>query len=135
MKTSHNTNPAIVSITPLSGPSIANVFAKLMLERQTPPNHLYGTSHMSSVEPVSHKRVRSVGAASSDNCRNDKQYMWEGNNWRIDAHILDVFYPYNTSTHSLAHNTIVGVRCTKQSFFLSYETQAQDLCYGDTSNG
>ena len=36
-KTSHNTNPAIVSITPLSGPSVANVSAKLMLERQTPP--------------------------------------------------------------------------------------------------
>ena len=33
----HNTNSAIVSITPLSGPSIANVFASLMLERQTPP--------------------------------------------------------------------------------------------------
>ena len=39
-KTSHNTNPAIVSITPLSGPSIANVFAKLMLETQTPPRPL-----------------------------------------------------------------------------------------------
>ena len=36
-KTSHNTNPTIVSITTLSGPFIANVFAKLMLERQTPP--------------------------------------------------------------------------------------------------
>ena len=33
----HNTNSAIVSITPLSGPSVANVFASLMLERQTPP--------------------------------------------------------------------------------------------------
>ena len=32
----HNTNPAILSITPLSGPSVANVFASLMLERQTP---------------------------------------------------------------------------------------------------
>ena len=32
-----------------------NVFASLMLERQTPPNHIYSTSHMSSVEPVSHK--------------------------------------------------------------------------------
>src|SRR3954469_17394614 len=36
-KTSHNTNPAIVSITPLLGPFVANVFASLMLERQTPP--------------------------------------------------------------------------------------------------
>ena len=71
-KTSHNTNPAIVSITPLSGPSVANIFASLMLERQTPPSHLYGTSHMSSVEPVSRKHVRSVGAASSGHCRNAK---------------------------------------------------------------
>ena len=46
---------------------IANV------ERQTPPNHLYGTSHMSSVEPVSRKRIRSVGAASSVHCRNAKR--------------------------------------------------------------
>src|ERR1041385_2265602 len=37
------------------------------------PRHLYGTSHMSSVEPVSRKRVRSVGAASSGHCRNAKR--------------------------------------------------------------
>src|ERR1041385_4061394 len=72
-KTSHNTNPAIVSITPQSGPSVANVFASLMLERQTNPSHLYGTSHMSSVEPVSRKRVRSVEAASSGHCCNAKR--------------------------------------------------------------
>src|SRR3954469_11816131 len=72
-KTSHNTNPAIVSITPLLGPSVANVFTSLMLERQTPPSHLYGTSHMSSVEPVSRKHVRSVGATSSGHCRNAKR--------------------------------------------------------------
>src|ERR1043165_4813018 len=65
-KPCHNTNSAIVSITPLSGPSVANVFASLMLERQTPPSHLYGTSHMSSVEPVSRKRVRSVGPLHQD---------------------------------------------------------------------
>ena len=39
-KSSHNTNSAIVSITPLSGPSVANVYASLMLERQTPPKPL-----------------------------------------------------------------------------------------------
>src|SRR3954463_11697449 len=42
------------------------------------PNHLYGTSHMSSVEPVSHKRVRSVGAASSGHCRNAKRVHVRG---------------------------------------------------------
>ena len=34
--------------------------------------HLYGISHMSSVEPVSRKRVRLVGATSSGHCRNTK---------------------------------------------------------------
>jgi hypothetical protein len=63
------------------------------------------------------------------------EYTWEGNNWRIDAHILDVFYPYNTSTHSLAHDTTVGVRGRKHKFFITYETHTQDLCYGDASNG
>src|SRR3954467_13601282 len=42
------------------------------------PNHLYGTSHMSSVEPVSRKRVRSVGAASSGHCRNAKRVHVRG---------------------------------------------------------
>src|ERR1044071_3982205 len=46
------------------------------------------------------------------------EYTREGNNWRIDAHILDVFYPYNTSTHSLAHDTTVGDRRRKQKKFL-----------------
>ena len=36
----HNTNSAIVSITPLSGPSVAIIFASLMLERQTAPKPL-----------------------------------------------------------------------------------------------
>src|SRR4051812_41603060 len=64
MKTSHHTSPSIVSITPLLGPSVANVFASLMLERHAPSSHLYGTSHMSSMEPFSRKRVRSVGVTS-----------------------------------------------------------------------
>src|SRR3954469_3380193 len=38
------------------------------------PIHLYGTSHMSSVEPVSRKRVRSVEAASSGHCRMLNEY-------------------------------------------------------------
>src|SRR3954464_8215109 len=42
------------------------------------PSHLYGTSHMSSVEPVSRKRVRSVGAASSKHCRNAKRVHVRG---------------------------------------------------------
>ena len=63
------------------------------------------------------------------------EYTWEGNNWRIDAHILDVFYPYNTSTHSFAHDTTVGVRGRKHKIFITYETHTQDLCYGDASNG
>src|SRR3954462_8905830 len=51
-----------VSITPLSGPSVANIFASLMQKDTPPPTFtLYGTSHMSSMEPVSRKRVRSVG--------------------------------------------------------------------------
>src|SRR3954465_10230787 len=41
-------------------------------ERQTPPATLYGTSHMSSVEPVSRKRVRSVGGRFIKHCRNAK---------------------------------------------------------------
>src|SRR4051812_42649535 len=43
-------------------------------ERQTPPppSHLYGTIHMSSVEPVSHKHVRSVGGRFIRHCRNTK---------------------------------------------------------------
>src|SRR3954468_12915068 len=71
-KTSHNTNPAIVSITPLSGPSVANIFASLMQRDRHPPATLYGTSHMSSVEPVSRKRVRSVGGRFIKHCRNAK---------------------------------------------------------------
>ena len=46
------------------------------------------------------------------------EYTWEGNNWRIGGHLLDVFYPYNTSTHSLAHDTTVGASVQKQYFFL-----------------
>src|ERR1044071_5692588 len=45
-------------------------------ERQTPPATLYGTSHMSSVEPVSRKRVRSVGAASSNIAATLNEYTW-----------------------------------------------------------
>src|ERR1041385_2814314 len=71
-KTSHNTNPAIVSITPLSGPSVANIFASLMQRDRQPPATLYSTSHMSSVEPVSRKRVRSVEGRFIKHCRNAK---------------------------------------------------------------
>ena len=39
-KTSHNTNLAILSITPLSGPSVANIFASLM-QRDRHPQPLY----------------------------------------------------------------------------------------------
>src|SRR3954469_19629322 len=39
-------------------------------ERHTPPATLYGTSHMSIVEQVSRKRVRSVGARFIKHCRN-----------------------------------------------------------------
>src|ERR1041385_2827050 len=42
------------------------------------PSHLYGTSHMSSVKPVSCKRVRSVGVASSGHCRNAKRVHVRG---------------------------------------------------------
>jgi len=62
------------------------------------------------------------------------EYTSEANNSRIDAHILDVFYPYNTSTHSLAHDTTVGERGRKHNFFLTYDSQTQDLCYVDASN-
>src|SRR3954470_11925076 len=62
------------------------------------------------------------------------EYTWEGNNWRIDAHILDVFYSYNTSTHSLAHDPTVGDRRRKQK--ISYlRVLTQDLCYADVCNG
>ena len=37
-------------------------------------------------------RVRSVGAASSNIAAILTKCTWEGNNWRIDAHIHDVFY-------------------------------------------
>src|SRR3954467_4168679 len=62
----------IVSITHLSGPSVANTFASLIQRDRHPPNHLYGTSNMSSVEPVSPKRVRSVGGRFIRHCRNAK---------------------------------------------------------------
>ena len=45
---------------PLSEPSVANAIS-LRLEIQTPASHLYGTSRMPSVEPVSRKRTRKVG--------------------------------------------------------------------------
>src|SRR4051812_18858244 len=66
-------NSTIVSITPRSGPSIANVFASVMLERQTLPKTLIWYNHMSSEEPVSCKRVRLVRAASSGHWRNAKR--------------------------------------------------------------
>src|SRR4051812_47527875 len=89
-----------VSITPLSGPSVANIFASLVQRDRHPPSTLYGTSHMSRVEPVSRKRVSRPGAASSNIAAMLNEYTWEGNELRFDAHTLDVFYTYNTSTHS-----------------------------------
>ena len=44
------------------------------------------------------------------------EYTWEGNNWRIYAHILDVFYPYNTSTHSLALIPLLGLGAENNNF-------------------
>src|ERR1041385_7919082 len=61
-----------VSITPLSGPFVANIFASLMQRDRHPPATLYGASHMSSLEPVSRKRVRSVGGRFIKHCRNAK---------------------------------------------------------------
>src|SRR3954470_24887048 len=62
------------------------------------------------------------------------EYTWEGNNWRIDAQILDVFYPYNTSTHSLALIPLLGIGA-ENKIFPTYESRAQDLCYADVCNG
>ena len=44
------------------------------------------------------------------------EYTREGNNWGIDAHILDVFYPYNTSTHSLALIPMTGYVAENNNF-------------------
>jgi hypothetical protein len=63
------------------------------------------------------------------------EYTWEGNNWRIDAHILDVFYPYNTSTHSLALIPLLGLGAENNNFSNLRDAQTQDLCYADASNG
>ena len=38
-KTCHNIDSPIVSITPLSGPSVANIFASLMQRDRHPPSH------------------------------------------------------------------------------------------------
>ena len=51
----------IVSITPLTGPSVASVASAKVRETDTPRATLYGTSRMSSVEPVLRKRTRKVG--------------------------------------------------------------------------
>src|SRR3954463_545857 len=64
-----------ISITPLSGPSVANIFASLMQRDRHPPTTLYGTSHMSSVETVSHKRVRSFGGRFIKHCRPHPRYV------------------------------------------------------------
>ena len=61
-------------------------------------------------------------------------YTWEGNNWRIDAHILDEFYSYNTSTHSLALIPLLGNGAENKKI-PSYESRTQDLCYADVCNG
>ena len=51
----------IVSITPHMGPSVAHAILAKVRYTDAPRATLYGTSRMSSVEPVSRKRKRNVG--------------------------------------------------------------------------
>src|SRR3954468_2250933 len=59
-KTSHNTNPQLSLLHPCRGPPLKTSSHRLCRETDPSLATLYGTSHMSSVEPVSRKRVRSV---------------------------------------------------------------------------
>ena len=97
-----------ISITSVSGPSVANVFAKLMLERQTPP----ATYMVQAIcQAWNQSRVNAQGRSGllhQDISAMLNKYTWEDKNWRIYAHILDVFYPYNTSTHRLALIPLLG---------------------------
>src|ERR1041385_6983726 len=68
-KTCHNTVSHPSLLHPCRG---LNIFTSLMQRDIHPPDTLYGTSHMSSVEPVSRKRVRSVGGRFIKHCRNAK---------------------------------------------------------------
>ena len=57
----HNNDQIIAYLFIPFGPSIENAKPTKERERQTPASHIYGTSRMSVVEPVSRKRTRKVG--------------------------------------------------------------------------
>ena len=76
---------------PFRGPPLQMLY-QLLQERQTPASHIYGTSHMSGVEPVSRKSTRKVGTGRFiQQYRDINKYTREGNKCRIDAHIQHVF--------------------------------------------
>src|ERR1041385_4437727 len=78
-KTSHNTNPVIVSITPLSGPSVANIFASLM-QRDRHPQPLYMVQAICQAWNQSRVNAQGrSGAASSNITATLNEYTWEGN--------------------------------------------------------
>ena len=56
----HNNDQIVAIYVSLSGPPL-KMQSQLKIERQTPASHIYGTSRMSVVEPVSRKRTRKVG--------------------------------------------------------------------------
>ena len=82
----------IVSITPLSGPSIVSAISTIVEETRQ-PLATYTVQAMCRAWNQSRLRlrVRSVGAASIQQCRDMNKCTWKGNNQRINAHIHDVF--------------------------------------------
>src|ERR1043165_3752450 len=67
-KTCHNTVSHPSLLHPCWGPPLQTSLHRKGRETNPPPATLYGTSHMSSVEPVSRKRVRSVEGRFIKHC-------------------------------------------------------------------
>jgi hypothetical protein len=80
--------------------------------------HLYGTSHMSGVEPVSRKSTRKVGRGQlSSNNTTDKTNTWKGDNYRLNAHTINMCSNRtNTSTHRSALIPLLGNGAENNNF-------------------
>ena len=98
------------------------------------PARHYTCGATSSSEVLKHDR-EVVGSESTpttfDECfpKNLPVRTASQHNSSRDNGILDVFYPYNTSTHSLAHDTTIGDRRRKQKIsYLRVPNPRSMLC-------
>ena len=88
---SHNIYSVISFYYPLKEAFTCIIISTKVRETTPAKPHLYGTSRMSSVEPVSRKSTRKVGRGQlSSNNAADRTNTWKGDNYRLNANTINV---------------------------------------------